>query len=248
MPETPVPAGPATQEGATAVGPGQTPQRPGTSDEGVAAPDVELLGLLAAFELADVARLAAVAQSAPGVGQRIERTRVAAAAMERCERLVARLEELGVDPVAAIEPFDGQLDDFERRTAPKGWDEEILRDYVGRTAAEDFASVLAEGARDPRTRELLHEVARASATDEDAVAGLARHAEADDVLAARLALWARRVFGEALLVAQDHLSTRPVLASVAGELATPGTEAGAWVMRRLTERHAERMRRLGFAA
>nr|WP_259307789.1 ferritin-like domain-containing protein [Cellulomonas sp. P24] len=82
------------------------------------ADEVTVLGLVAALELATFERLAADAAQAPTLEDKIQLARASAAAMTRQGRLFARLTALGADPLTAVAPFAGVLDDFDARTPP----------------------------------------------------------------------------------------------------------------------------------
>ena len=157
--------------------------RPGDGRPGAAsiAEVVELLGLVAAFELDDVPRFAAEAADALDVEGRLAYSRRAGASLARCERVLVRIEELGAAPVAAMTPFDGAFDDFDARTQASTWEEEVLREYVGRSVAEDFCRLCAP-ALDPVSRDVVLGVMEASVADEEAVQQLAEAAAADRVL------------------------------------------------------------------
>src|SRR4051794_27541293 len=86
-----------------------TPARTGTEAPAVGslehADAVELLGLVAQPEHGAFARLAADSALAPTIEQRLELSRFAAAAVERRDRVLARITEIGGDPVAAVRQY-----------------------------------------------------------------------------------------------------------------------------------------------
>ncbi|MGC5167167.1 ferritin-like fold-containing protein [Luteimicrobium sp. DT211] len=237
------------------------PPGPGDGLAGSASVDevVELLGLVGAFELDDVPRFAAEAADALDVEGRLAHARRAGVALAGCERVLTRIGELGASPVAAMTPFDGAFADFDARTPPSTWEEEVLREFVGRSVAEDFCRLCAP-ALDPVSRDVVLRVMEGSVADEEAVQQLAEAAAADRVLSARLALWGRRLVGEALRLAQSLLTGSPTflhLLALARAAETPDDAAPTrasevdthtWALRQLTERHALRMRRLGLTA
>jgi len=230
-----------------------------------AEPDtIELLGLVAQLEDVAFARLAADAAEAPTTEQRLELSRFAAAAVERRERVLARIAELGADPVAALRQFDHVLDDFDARTQPATWWERLLKAYVGYGVADDFCRLAAEGL-DPESRRVVLEVLDDASHAELAVAELDAAGGADDVLSARLALWGRRLVGEALGVVQRLLVQRPGLVrlvsegaatehSVGGEqnagtdVVTAPANPPTKLFGELTAQHTRRMSRLGLTA
>ena len=75
-----------------------------------------------------------------------------------------------------------------------------------------------------------------------------RGIEADHRLGGRLALWGRRIMGEALTQAQRVAAERDALtALLSGGTDRPGLDLAAMgrMIARLTERHAQRMADLG---
>ncbi|GIG19320.1 hypothetical protein Cch01nite_00440 [Cellulomonas chitinilytica] len=248
---------------------GATPSPVATSAEHAAGPDaqpdaIELLGLVAQLEDVAFARLAADAAEAPSTEQRLELSRFAAAAVERRERVLARIAELGADPVAALRQFDHVLDDFDARTQPSTWWERLLKAYVGYGVADDFCRLAAEGL-DPESRRVVLEVLDDASHAELAVAELDAAGADDGVLSARLALWGRRLVGEALGVVQRLLVQRPGLVRLVNEgaaaepAAGPEQNAGTDVVAapanaptklfgELTAQHTRRMSRLGLTA
>lgn len=243
------------------------------ADERSTQDTLELLGLVACFELTDVADAAALTDPSEGVLRVLEHGRRAARAVARCERVLAEIERLGGSAASELERFDGVFDDFDVRTAASTPQEEVLRDVVGRAVAEDFCRIVA-GPLEPRARDLVLAVVGEGVVAPEVVGSVTADAAADPVLSARLALWARRLVGEALRLVQELLVEHDAFVRLAGaarradeatvgEPRLPDVDAGAaaqgaapeaeaavaaWVLRRLTERHALRMRSLGLAA
>jgi hypothetical protein len=214
---------------------------------------VELLGLVAQLEHVAFARLAADSALAPSVEQGLELSRFAAAAVERRDRVLARIAEIGGDPVAAVRLYGDVLDDFDARTPPASWWERLLKSYVGYGVADDFCRLAAEGL-DAGSRAVVLEVLDDATHAELAVAELDAAGAADTVLTARLALWGRRLVGEALGVVQRLLVQRPALGRlVAVGAASQSTDAApanapAKIFSELTAQHTRRMGRLGLTA
>jgi hypothetical protein len=215
---------------------------------------LELLGLVAYTELASFGRLAGDAAHAPTLGQRQALSRMAADLLARQERVLARVAQLGGDPHACMAPFDGLFDDFDERTRPSTWWEGILTGYVGQGVADDFCLLAAQGL-DERSREVVVGSLTQDAPADRSAPVIAEAATGDPVLAARLALWGRRLVGEALGVvgvvlarhpALDRLVAEAIRAEHAGGDASPTTQA--WTFSRLTAEHTRRMDRLGLAA
>lgn len=228
-----------------------------TSDPGAADPSaLAVLGLLANSDLAAITRLAADAEVAPSVGDRVALCHLVGAAAERLAHVEARIGELGADLTDVVAPFLGTFTDLDARTPPGTWWERLLKSYVGFGIEDDVAGLLARGldGDDPReapTRDLV-----LAALDDDrhsalVVARVTEATVADPVLASRLALWGRRLVGEALGVVQrlvtDHAELRALL-----ERALPEGAGDQPLQQRLfavlTAEHTRRMDRLGLTA
>ncbi len=227
--------------------PASTPQSDDFSDAGYRSAVVDLLGLIAYGELAAFERLAEDASLAPSLEDKMALAGMASAQVGHLDRLVDRLRELGADPVAAMAPFRPAIDNFHRHTAPANWLEGLIKAYVGDGLAADFYREV--GSRlDEHTRALVD-----SSLDDSGHAAFVvdrvRRAIADDPrVAGRLALWGRRLMGEALSQAQRVVADREglsVLLTGSGE--RPGLDLAAvgHMFGRLTENHVARMTELG---
>jgi len=244
-----------------------TPSRPESAERAAGHSDggtplehddaVELLGLVAQLEHVAFGRLAADSALAPTIEQRLELSRFAAGAITRRDKILARITEIGGDPVAAVRQYDHVLDDFDARTPPSTWWERLLKAYVGYGVADDFCRLAAEGL-DDRSRAIVLEVLDDASHAELAVAELDAAGSVDGVLSARLALWGRRLVGEALGVVQRLLVQRPALVRLVALGAARSPVEGASVdapgapptklFGELTAQHTRRMARLGLTA
>jgi tRNA-(MS[2]IO[6]A)-hydroxylase (MiaE)-like len=227
------------------------PQHDGQAgSEGV----IDLLGLLAYAELDAFFRLSDDAALAPTLADKAALGGMAVAEFSHFERIRAELQRLGADPDQAMQPFTAPLDDFHVRTAPSDWLEGLVKAYVGDGIAADFYRAVAE-VLDPGPRALVLEVLADTGHAQFAVEHVRAAIEADPKVAGRLALWARRLVGEARGQAQRVAAQRPSLAY----LLVPGTSAAQPVgsgelgeigrmFARLTDAHAHRMSALGLSA
>lgn len=208
---------------------------------------VELLGVLAYGELTAFERLAADARLAPTVGDKVALARMAAAEYGHFCRICDHLSAAGVDPVVAMQPFVHALDEFHESTEASDWLEGLIKAYVGDGLASDFYREVAAFVADPATRDLVLEVLADTGQAQFAVTKV-RQAVADDpAVAGRLALWARRLVGEALIQAQRVAVERDALT----ELLVGGSHDLAGIGRlltRLTDAHTTRMATLGLQA
>lgn len=228
-----------------------------TSGPGPAEPAaLAVLGLLANSDLAAITRLAADAEVAPSVADRIALCHLAGAAAERLGRIEARAGELGADLADVVAPFLGTFTDFDARTPPGTWWERLLKAHVGFGVEDDLAGLLAR-ALDPgeqgdgATRALVLAVLDDDRHSALVVARVAEATAADPVLASRLALWGRRLVGEALGVVQRLVTDHPELRALL-ERALPEGAGEQPLQQRLfavlTAGHTRRMDRLGLTA
>src|SRR4051794_24125759 len=156
------------------------------------------------------------------------------------QRLADRLAGIGADPEVAMAPFVAALETYHSLTKPSTWLECVVKAYVGDGMAADFYREVAEFA-DDETGQLIREVLTESGRAEFAVQEVAAAVAAQPTIAGRLALWGRRLVGEAISQTQHVLADRDslmrLLAEGAGDLS--GVAA---LLARITDRHEERMR------
>ncbi len=207
---------------------------------------IELLGLLAYASLVAFFRLADDASLAASLPDKADLARMAVAQFGHFELLRARISELGADPEEAMQPFVEPIDAFHARTAPSGWLEGLVKAYVGDGIAADFYRVIAQLLDQP-TRSLVLSVLADSGHAQFAITRVREAIAADPAVAGRLALWARRLVGEALSQAQRVAAERAALARLlAGGSAAQLGEIGR-MFAALTDAHAQRMAALGLA-
>src|SRR5438067_745540 len=207
---------------------------------------VDLLGVLAYGELTAFERLAEDAQWAPTLEDKAALGAMAAAEFGHFRRLRDRLTAMGVEASVAMAPFVEPLDAFHDSTAPADWLESLVKAYVGDGFAADFYREVAEYVDDD-TRTLVLDVLADTGHARFAVDHVRLAIAEDGAIAGRLALWARRLVGEAPVQAQRVAVDRDALARllVGGsvDLAAVGQ-----LLARLTQRHTERMAALGLTA
>lgn len=211
---------------------------------------VDLLGVIAYGELSAFERLAEDAKLAPTLADKLAMSRMASAEFGHIGPLTDRVAELGVDPETAMQPFVRAIDEFHEHTRPRDWFEGLVKAYVGDGLAADFYREIAAYLDEP-TRDLiissLQDVGHSEFVVERVRAAIAQ----DPRLGGRLALWGRRLMGEALSQAQRVAAERDALtALLSGSVDRPGLDLAALgrMFTRLTERHTERMGTLGLEA
>ena len=204
---------------------------------------VDLLGVLAYAELTAFDRLAEDARMAPSLAGRAALARMAAAEIAHHGRLTERITELGADPAEAMTPFVPALDAFHASTRPSNWLEGLVKAYVGDGLAADFYREIAAFLPDA-DRALVLEVLADTGHANFAVREVRAAIAADRRVAGRLALWGRRLVGEAISRSQAVIAEHDRLADLimggTGDLAGVGR-----LIERITTAHTERMRALG---
>ena len=211
---------------------------------------VDLLGVLAYGELSAFERLSADAAMAPRITDKAALARLAINEFAHFEALRDRLIELGVDPEVAMEPFRRPLDEFHAQTAPSTWLEGLVKAYVGDGIATDFYREIST-LLDPRTRELGVDVCADMGQSDFIVERVRTAIDEDPRVAGRLALWGRRLVGEALSQAQRVAAERDALSTLlVGGIDRPGADLAqiGRMLAQLTENHTKRMAALGLAA
>lgn len=211
---------------------------------------VDLLAVISYGEISAFERLAEDAKLAPTLSDKVDLATMASLELTKVHRLHDRLRGFGVDPFEAMSPFRTPIDEFHQRSVPADWYEGLVKAYVGDGLANDFYREIA-AYLDPDTRDLVV-ASMEEGTHAAFVVERVRAAIADDPrLGGRLALWGRRLMGEALTQAQRVAADRDALtALLAGGVDRPGLDLAALgrMFTRLTDRHMERMGELGLEA
>jgi hypothetical protein len=200
-------------------------------------------------ELTAFSRLAGDADLAPSITAKAALARLAVAEFGHFGRLCDRVTQLGGDPDAAMRPFVAAIDAFHERTAPRSWLEGLVKAYVGDNIAADFYREISAFV-DDATRELIVAALEDTGQAEFVVSTVRAAIDADPRLAGPLALWARRLVGEALGQAQQVAAERDALTMLLiGGVGRPGADLGevARMFRRITEAHTRRMGLLGLS-
>ena len=208
---------------------------------------IDLLGAVAYGELSAFERLVDDAKLAPTVRDKVEMSGMASLEFGHVGRLHDRIRALGADPFEAMAPFEAAIDSFHVHTAPADWYEGLIKAYVGDGLAADFYREVA-AFLDRGTRDLVIDSLEESGQSRFVIDRVRAAIEADHRVGGRLALWGRRLMGEALSQAQRVAADRDALtALLAGGIDRPGMDLAALgrMFARLTENHTRRMAELG---
>lgn len=219
-------------------------------DPGYRAAVVDLLGAVAYGEITAFERLAEDARSAPTLADKLALGKMATIQFNHVEPLLARITELGSEPTEAMAPFVKPFDVFHTKTAPSNWLEGLVKAFVGDGLASDFYREVA-AFLDADTRALIVTSLADAGHASFVVERVGQEIAADPRVAGPLALWGRRLMGEALSQAQRVAAERDSLAALlAGGVDRPGLDLVALgrMFNRLTENHAKRMAELGLAS
>ncbi len=228
----------------TAAGPDTAvPPADGLAADGV----MDLFGLLAYASLTAFFRLSDDAALAISLSDKTALAEMAVAEFGHFQLLRARIDAMSADPWVIMQPFVHAVDAFHARTAPADWLEGLVKAYVGDGIAADFYRAVAQ-VLDPASRDLVLTVLADTGHSEFVIARVREAIELDPRVAGRLALWARRLVGEALGQAQRVAAERePLARMLAGEAASQLGDIGR-MFAKLTDAHAARMAALGLAA
>jgi hypothetical protein len=219
-------------------------------DPGYRAAVVDLLGAIAYGEISAFERLAEDAKLSPTLTDKLALSKMAAVQFNHVEPLLARISALGSEPMEAMAPFQKPFDAFHAKTAPSNWLEGLIKAYVGDGLAADFYREVA-AFLDADTRDLIITSLADGGHSDFVVDRVGQAIAADHRVAGPLALWGRRLMGEALSQAQRVAAERDSLAALlAGGVDRPGLDLAALgrMFTRLTENHAGRMAELGLAS
>ncbi len=205
----------------------------------------ELFALLAYAEIAAFYRLTDEARMAPDLRGRISMASVAAAEMGHYELLRDALERRGVDAVSAMSKYVSALENYHRLTTPSTWLEALVKTYVADALASELYLEIAGGLPDECV-DVVREALSETGHSQFVVAQVRAAVTTSSKQRSRLALWARRLFGETITQAQYLLADHDELV----DLVVYGTDGLAQVggfFDRLQETHDKRMEELGLS-
>lgn len=202
----------------------------------------QLLGLLACGEVFGFHTMADASVRSEHFGQSVVLMDMAQQHVAAYHRTRQRLLDHGVVADDLIGSFAAPLANYHARTAPSDEFEALLKAYVGTGIAADFVREMASHL-DPETSGFVTDVLALPRADEVVVPRLRSVMQADQAHVGPMALWGRRLMGEALSQAQRVAADRPDLLTL---ILGPGDLEGFQQMiARMTASHSDRMRALG---
>lgn len=205
----------------------------------------ELFALLAYGEVAAFYRLTEEARMAPNLRGRINMASMAAAEMQHYELLRDALARRGVDVIPAMTKYASALENYHRLTTPSTWLEALVKTYIGDALAADFYLEIADSLP-AEVSDVVRGVLAETGHSQFVVAEVRAAVTASDKQRHRLALWSRRLLGEAITQAQYVLADHDELVDLvmsSGEGLSQLTE----FFDRLQNTHSQRMQELGLA-
>jgi hypothetical protein len=217
---------------------------PATTGVSVEHPGVnQLFAVLAYGEVAAFYRLTDEARMAPNLAGRINMASMAAAEMNHYELLRDALAKRGVDIVSAMTKYASALENYHRLTMPSTWLEALVKTYIGDALAADFYLEIAD-ALPGEAADVVRAVLSETSHSQFVVAEVKAAVTASDKQRHRLALWSRRLLGEAITQAQYVLAEHDELVDL---VVSSGEGLGrlAEFFERLQNTHSARVRELG---
>ena len=205
----------------------------------------ELFALLAYAEIAAFYRLTDEARMAPDLRGRISMASIAAAEMGHYELLRDALERRGVDAVSAMSKYVSALENYHRLTTPSTWLEALVKTYVADALASELYLEIAGGLPDECV-DVVREALSETGHSQFVVAQVRAAVTTSRKQRSRLALWARRLFGETITQAQYVLADHDELVNLVVYGTQGLTQLGGF-FDRLQETHDKRMEELGLS-
>lgn len=203
-------------------------------------PDAKsFLGRAAYVQLSLFNAAAHAVATAPHTRGKNALSRVARLSLQKYEGLVAELIRLGHDPSVAMQPYESDIDRYQRSVAGKDWYESLVTSYVTAGLLDDFFNRLSGGLSDEENSRISALLTPDTAS-QFIVAELRVAIDENPRLASRLALWGRRLVGDTLLIARSAL--------VVLENTAPDEARLEPIFTELIAAHTRRMDALGLTA
>ena len=207
---------------------------------------VDLLAVLCLGELTAFERLAQDAGSAPTLADKAALAGDGGGGVRPLPHPARAPGRVRRGPRGGDGPFVAPLAAFHDCTRPSSWLESLVKAYVGDGIGSDFYRECAAWLGETDARDRARGALRHRPVERSRCAPVRAAIEADPRSAGRLALWARRLVGEALTQAQrvavDHDSLARLIVGGTGDLAGVGR-----LLTRITDAHQARIAELGLS-
>lgn len=209
--------------------------------------EMALLGLIAYQELTAFEHLSSDARLSPTLVDRETLARLAVTEFEHYELIREIIAARGLDAQEVIEPFAMFIDQMHQRTKPGDWYESLTKAYVIDGVAADFYMHIAAGLTD-EARTLVRKVKTTDANTEWLRSRLQLAIADRPDRASRLALWGRRLLGEALTQAREIGEQYDYWGALERLEQGDRGQTMTALFATLVENHSRRMSKLGMTA
>ena len=188
---------------------------------------------LSIFE--DLSRLVALA---PTLEAKEALSQASAISLDRYRGLTAEIRRSGAEPSTAMEPYTTGTDFFQKVTQGADFYESLMTSHITAGILDDFFARLALGLSAAEAARItpLYDPSHEQIVADQLRVGIS----ANPRLAARLAMWGRRLVGDTMLVARASLATPPASERDEAKVEPVFTE--------LIAAHTRRMDALGLTA
>lgn len=163
------------------------------------------LGQAAYLQLSNLETISGAISSSPSTAAKVALSRVSQTSLAKLNGLLAEIERGGDSPAELMEYFAAPIERFRDSTRGADWYETVITSYITAGMLTDFFTALA-GGLPAGPRERIVELLVGNDPSAIVIEQLRDAIDADHQLASRLALWARRLVGDTLLVARSALS------------------------------------------
>ncbi len=162
------------------------------------------LAEVAYLQLSNFELVAQTVLAAPTTASKARLSNAAQGSLTKHRELVKAIERRGKSAAELMNESAGRIDDFRLRVQGDDWHEKLMTAYVAIGFLDDFFIGLAGGLSGNDAERAIESLSGKSA--QDALFEELREAiEADAALASRLAMWGRRLIGDAMLLARASL-------------------------------------------
>lgn len=167
-------------------------------------PLAEFLGRAAYVQLMLFEALSRAVVAAPTTAAKAAIGQAADISIGKHRALAEEIARTGGAVAEAMEPYRAAADEFERRTRGADWYETVMTCYLAAGFLDDFFVRLAAGLP-AGERDRIVAIYESESAEPFLAAELHSATDDNERLAARLAMWGRRLVGDTMLVARDAL-------------------------------------------